>query len=169
MTLQRRGQMSTQEQTTTNQGAGRDESLVPKRMFETAQALPSVSRFVEAVKTVQMDTELRVTEWRTLFAPSNEALDAAPNDFWNELMKPENRERLRAILALHIVRGRQTLADLKNTATVKSISGEPVEVSVERSEARFGGARIVRADIPCTNGQIHIIDKLVVREYSYAG
>lgn len=161
--------MSTQEQTTVNQGTGRDESLVPKRLFETAEKLPSISRFVEALRATQMDNDLRLTEWRTLFAPSNEALDAAPNHFWNELMKPESRDRLRAILALHIVRGRQTLADLKNAATVKSISGEPIEVSVNRSEARFGDARITRADISCTNGQIHIIDKLVVREYSYAG
>jgi uncharacterized surface protein with fasciclin (FAS1) repeats len=161
--------MRTQEQTTINQGTGRDESLVPKRIFETAEALPTISRFVEGLRITQMDNDLLVPEWRTLFAPANEALEAAPNDFWNELMKPENAERLRAIVALHIIRGRQTLADLKNTATVKSISGEPVEVSVERGEARFGGARIVRADIACKNGEIHIIDKLVVREYSYAG
>jgi uncharacterized surface protein with fasciclin (FAS1) repeats len=161
--------MSTQEQTTINQGTGRDESLVPKRIFETAEALPTISRFVEAIRITQMDNDLRIAEWRTLFAPNNEALDAAPNDFWNELMKPENHEQLRAVVALHIVRGRQTLADLKNAATVKSMGGEPVEVSVERADARFGGARIVRADIACKNGQIHIIDKLVVREYSYAG
>jgi uncharacterized surface protein with fasciclin (FAS1) repeats len=161
--------MSYQEQTTTNQGTGRDESLVPKRMFETAETLPRISRFVEAIRAAQMENDLRLAEWRTLFAPTNEAVEAAPNDFWNELMKPENRERLRGVLALHIVRGRQTLADLKNTATVKSISGEPIEVSVDGAEARFHGARIVRADIACSNGQIQIIDALVVREYSYAG
>jgi uncharacterized surface protein with fasciclin (FAS1) repeats len=161
--------MSYQEQTPKNQGTGRDESLVPKRIFETAEALPAISGFVEAIRITQMDNDLLMAEWRTLFAPTNEALEAAPNGFWSELMKPENYERLRATVALHIVRGRQTLVDLKNIASVKSAEGEPVEVSVERGEARFGGARIVRADIACTNGQIHIIDKLVVREYSYAG
>ncbi len=161
--------MSTQEQTTVSQGTGRDESLVPKRLWETAEQLPSIRQFVEALRANQMDNDLRAPEWRTLFVPSDHALDAATNQFWDELKKPENRERLRSILALHIVRGRQTLADLKNAAIVKSISGEPIEVSVDRSEARFGNARIIRADIACTNGQIHIIDELVVREYSYAG
>ncbi len=161
--------MSSQDQTTANQGTGRKDSLAPKRIFDTAESLPAISRFVEALRQAQMDNDLLVAEWRTLFAPTNEALDAAPNGFWNELMKPENNERLRAIVALHIVRGRQTLADLKTTATVKSLGGEPVEVSVEGPEARFGGARIIRGDIACTNGQIHIIDKLVVREYAYAG
>jgi uncharacterized surface protein with fasciclin (FAS1) repeats len=161
--------MSSQDQTTVNQGTGRDESLVPKRIFHTAESIPSISRFVEALRLAQMDNDLLVAEWRTLFAPTNEALDAAPNNFWNELMKPENLERLRAIVALHVVRGRQTLVDLKTTATVKSLGGEPVEVSVDGAQAHFGGARIVRADIACTNGQIHIIDKLVVREYAYAG
>ena len=161
--------MSSQDQTTANLGTGRNDSLASRRIFETAESLPAISRFVEALRQAQMDNDLLMAEWRTLFAPTNEALDAAPNDFWNELMKPENSERLRAIVALHIVRGRQTLADLKTTATVKSLGGEPVEVSVEGPQARFGGARIIRADIACTNGQIHIIDKLVVREDAYAG
>ena len=116
-----------------------------------------------------MDNELLVAEWRTLFAPTNEALDAAPNNFWGELMKPENVERLRGIIALHIVRGRQTLADLKTTATVSLFQANPSRcLSIDR---RLVSAEpsIVRSDIACTNGQIHIIDKLVVREYSYAG
>ena len=119
-----------------------------------------------------MENELNQPGWRTLFAPTNEAVEATPNDFWNELMQPENADRLRAILALHIVRGRQMLIDLKTTATVKSLSGEPVEVSVEgpgEQLLRMAGPRIVRPDIACQNGQIHLIDKLVVREYSYAG
>lgn len=161
--------MSSQDQTTANQGFGRDGSLVPKRIFHTAESLPAISRFVEALRTAQMDNDLLVAEWRTLFAPTNEALDAAPNDFWNELMKPESLDRLRAIVALHVVRGRQTLVDLKTASTVKSLGGEPVEVSLAGSDARFGGARIIRADIACTNGQIHLIDKLVVREYAYSG
>lgn len=161
--------MSSQDQSTINLGTGRDESLVPKRMLQTAEALPQVSRFMEALRGVKMENELNLPGWRTLFAPTNEALDGAPNNFWNELMKPESEDRLRAILALHIVRGRQMLVDLKTTATVKSLGGEPVEVSVEGPEGFFGGARIVRPDIACQNGQIHLIDKLVVREYSYAG
>jgi uncharacterized surface protein with fasciclin (FAS1) repeats len=44
-----------------------------------------------------------------------------------------------------------------------------VDVSLKGPEGCFGDARIVRADIACTNGQIHLIDKLVVRDYSYAG
>ena len=82
-------------------------------------------------------------------------------------MKPENIERLRSTVALHIVRGRQMFVDLKTAATVKSLGGEPVEVSIAGAEGYFGGARILRSDIACTNGQLHTIDKLVVREYSY--
>jgi uncharacterized surface protein with fasciclin (FAS1) repeats len=161
--------MSSQDQSTINLGTGRNESLVPKRILQTVEGLPSISRFLEGVRATRLGNELNNPGWRTLFAPTNEALEAAPNDFWNELMKPESAERLRAIVALHIVRGRQMLVDLKTTATVKSLGGEPVEVSLEGPEGYFGGARIVRADIACLNGQLHLIDKLVVREYSYAG
>ena len=84
--------MSSQDQTTANQGTGRNDSLASRRIFETAESLPAISRFVEALRQAQMDNDLLMAEWRTLFAPTNEALDAAPNDFWNELMKPENNE-----------------------------------------------------------------------------
>ena len=160
--------MSSQDQSQMNLGTGRDESLAPKRILQTAGAMPALSRFMEAIRAARMENDLNQPGYRTLFAPTNEAIEAAPNDFLNELMKPENAERLRATLALHIVKGRQTLPDLKTTATVQSLNGEPVEVSVEGPEARFGDALITRADIPCTNGQIHLIDKLVVREYSYS-
>jgi uncharacterized surface protein with fasciclin (FAS1) repeats len=138
-------------------------------MLQTAERLPAISRFVEGLRAARMETELNLTGWRTLFAPTNEAVEAAPNNFWNELMKPQNAERLRAVVALHIVRGRQMLVDLKTAATVKSLGGETVGVSIDGPNGYFGDARIVRPDIACTNGQIHLIDKLVVREYSYAG
>jgi uncharacterized surface protein with fasciclin (FAS1) repeats len=160
--------MSSQDQTTIKEGTGRDESLVPKRMLQTAEGLPSISRFVEGLRAARLDNELNLTGWRTLFAPTNEALDADP-DVWTDLLKPDNVDRLRAIISLHIVLGRQMLVDLKTTPAVKSLGGEPVDVSLKGPEGCFGGARIVRADIACTNGQIHLIDKLVVRDYSYAG
>lgn len=78
-------------------------------------------------------------------------------------------ERLRAVVGLHIVHGRQTLADLHTTTTLKTPGGEPVTISVENGDVRFGGAHILRADIACRNGQLHTLDKLVIREYSYAG
>jgi len=161
--------VSSQDQTTTRQGTDRDESLLSKRIFETAKTIPSISRFVDALRLTQLDNDLLAPEYRTLFAPTNEALRAAPNDFWDELLTPENEDRLRSVVALHIVRGRQTLADLKTTATVKSIGGEPVKVSVDGAHAYFDISHIIRADIACTNGQIHLIDKLVTREYTYAG
>jgi uncharacterized surface protein with fasciclin (FAS1) repeats len=160
--------MSSQDQTTMGQGGGTDDSLTAKSILRTLEAIPDLSYFLNAIRTVGLERELIQPGYRTLFAPTNEALDAMPNDFYRELLKPENANRLRGILSLHIVQGRQTLADLNTTPTVRSLGGEPVEVSVEADEARFGGARILRADIPCTNGQLHIIDRLVVRDYSYS-
>jgi hypothetical protein len=50
-------------------GHRRDESLVPKRMLQTAEGLPSISRFVEGLRAARLDNELNLTGWRTLFAP----------------------------------------------------------------------------------------------------
>jgi len=139
--------MSAQDQTTAAQGTGLAENLKAGDILETARQIPEISDFLKAVQQAGMETELRAVSMRTLFAPVNSAFkitgsaaDAIPK---------------------YIVQGRQTEADLRTTKTVKSISGEPIPVEFRSEGSRFGGAKIVRRDIPCTNGMIQLIDGMV--------
>jgi uncharacterized surface protein with fasciclin (FAS1) repeats len=161
--------MSNQEQTTVSMGTGVDASLETATVFDTARQMTEISRFVEAIENVGLDAELRGPDLHTLFAPTNEALTSAPQNFWAELQKPEEKDRLTQVVSLHIVKGKQTEADLRTASTVKTLDGEPVEVEFRAEGSRYGGANIVRRDIACMNGTIHVIDKLVIREYPYMG
>jgi transforming growth factor-beta-induced protein len=76
----------------------------------------------------------------------------------------ESRNELENLVSRHIVRGRLTVADFKLSASLKSLNGLRVPVKSERGETRYGGARIIGADIPCTNGVLHLLDGLAQAE-----
>ena len=139
--------MSAQDRTTAAQGTGLAENLKAGDILETARQIPEISDFLKAVKEAGMETELRAVSMRTLFAPVNSGFEVtgSPAD----------------VISKHIVQGRQMEADLRTTRTVKSISGQPIPVEFRSEGSRFGGAKIIRRDISCTNGMIQLIDGTV--------
>lgn len=152
--------MSTQDQTTANQGTAIDESLRTDTIFRTAKRMPELSRFMEAIEAAGLKQELETEGFKTLFAPSNEALDANAG-MWQKLTGGEAK-RLASVAGNHIVLGGQTEADLRTATELRTISGKPLSVRYEADGARVGDAKIVRRDIACSNGQIQILDGLAV-------
>jgi uncharacterized surface protein with fasciclin (FAS1) repeats len=144
-------QMSTNDRTTVDMGTGVDESLRTADIIETASQMPEISRFLEAVRASGLEHDLRTPDFKTLFAPRNEALG-------RDL--PKDSAKLGEIVSRHIVIGRQTEADLRTTAKVRTLSGEEMPVEYRDDGALFGGARIVRRDVPCVNGHIQVIDRI---------
>jgi len=144
--------MSTNNRTTVNQGTGVDESLRAGDVFETLKQLPDLRRFLEAVERSGLATELREPNMRTLFAPVNAAFESQPGDLMAQ------REQLSEVVAHHIIQGRQTEADLRTTSVVRSIHGDELPVEFHSEGSLFGGARIIRHDIACRNGVIHLIE-----------
>jgi uncharacterized surface protein with fasciclin (FAS1) repeats len=139
--------MSAQDQTTAAQGTGLAENLKAGDILETARQIPEISDFLKAVQQAGMETELRAVSMRTLFAPVNSAFKITGS--------------AADAISKYIVQGRQTEADLRTTKAVKSMSGEAIPVEFRSEGSRFGGAKIVRRDIPCTNGMIQLIDGMV--------
>lgn len=152
--------MSSQDQTTVNQGTGVDESLRTDTIFQTAKRMPELSRFVEAIEAAGLKHELETEGFKTLFAPSNEALDAAAG-WWQKLTTSE-AQRLATVVGNHIAMGGQTEADLRTATELRTLSGQPLSVRYEPDGARVGDAKIVHRDISCLNGQIQILDGLAV-------
>ena len=146
--------MSTQDQTTVNQGTGTDDRLRTTNIFDTAAKLPEISRFVEAIRAAGLQGTVQTADFKTLFAPTNDALEAAGLD-------ASDSERLASVVGRHIVIGRQTSADLRLASSLRTVAGEPLKVHVENRLPQVGGANLVRMDVACVNGQIHIIDRLV--------
>jgi uncharacterized surface protein with fasciclin (FAS1) repeats len=101
----------------------------------------------------------------TLFAPSDEAFAALPEELRDKLLAPENREQLTAVLLHHAVPGEFPTARLLNASArhyaVDAIDGTLVEITTRRG-IDVAGAAIVKADIIATDGIIHIIDKVLI-------
>ena len=99
----------------------------------------------------------------TVFAPTDEAFAALPQEALQALMKPENKEILVKILTYHVVPGKVQSSDLKS-GEIQTVEGSPVTVTVDQSKVVVGqnNANVVQPDIEASNGVIHVIDKVLL-------
>ena len=97
----------------------------------------------------------------TVFAPNNAAFAKLPPGTLDNLLKPENKKQLAAILKNHVASGKIMAAGIKD-GPVKMLGGGKVEVAKENGRVGFGGAKVIQADIPASNGVIHVIDRVVM-------
>lgn len=98
----------------------------------------------------------------TVFAPTDEAFKALPKGTVETLLKPENKEKLREILALHAVSGKISAGDALNAKTAKALSGGELNFGIESGVFRVNGVTITTTDIQCDNGVIHVIDAVLL-------
>ena len=96
----------------------------------------------------------------TVFAPTDEAFAALPQGTLENLLKPENKDKLVKILTYHVVSGTVMSADLK-AGKVATVEGSPVTIQLGES-VTVNDARVVKADIKASNGVIHVIDKVIL-------
>lgn len=99
----------------------------------------------------------------TIFAPTDAAFAALPQDALQELLKPENKDILVKILTYHVVPGNVTSGDIKS-GEVKTVEGAPVNVQVDSAKAVTlnNEAKVVQPDLKASNGVIHAIDKVML-------
>ncbi|MDZ4794396.1 MAG: fasciclin domain-containing protein [Bacteroidota bacterium] len=97
----------------------------------------------------------------TVFAPTNEAFAKLPAGTVEELIKPENIEKLAAILTYHVVAGKALSSDLSDGQLIKTVNGQEVTVSIGDT-VKVDGAVVVTADLEASNGVIHVIDAVIM-------
>jgi uncharacterized surface protein with fasciclin (FAS1) repeats len=98
----------------------------------------------------------------TVFAPTDEAFAKLPKGTVETLLKPENKEKLKAILTYHVVPGKVMAKDVVGIKGAKSLNGQRIDVKVVDGKVMVGGAQVVATDVSCTNGVIHIIDSVIL-------
>jgi uncharacterized surface protein with fasciclin (FAS1) repeats len=98
----------------------------------------------------------------TVFAPTDEAFKRLPSGTVEELLKPENRERLRTLLTYHVVAGRVTAAQARTVRTAETVANLPIRVSEADGLLRINDATVRIADVPASNGLIHVIDRVLM-------
>ena len=131
-------------------------------IVDTAVAAGSFKTLVAAVTAAGLVDTLKGAGPFTVFAPSDEAFAKLPEGTVANLLKPENKAKLTAILTLHVMAGKVMAADVAGKKlSPASVQGEQLHVDGTNG-VTVNGAKVVTADIACTNGVIHVIDAVLL-------
>jgi uncharacterized surface protein with fasciclin (FAS1) repeats len=140
-------------------GAGHAEA---KDIVDTAVGAGSFNTLVAAVKAAGLVDTLKGPGPFTVFAPTDEAFAKLPAGTVGDLLKPENKDKLTGILTYHVVSGKVMAADVVNLDSAKTVQGGSLPVKVEGGAVSVGTAKVVKTDIECSNGVIHVIDTVLL-------
>jgi len=98
----------------------------------------------------------------TVFAPTDAAFEKLPAGTLEDLLKPENKAKLTAILTYHVVPGNVKAADVVKLTGAKTVNGQEVKIDVNGGTVTVDGAKVVTTDIAASNGTIHVIDTVIL-------
>lgn len=131
-------------------------------IVDTAVAAGSFNTLVAAVQAAGLEGTLRSEGPFTVFAPTDDAFAALPEGTVADLLKPENKDQLVAILTYHVVAGKVKAGDLAGQQLdVETVNG--ATVSVDGTDGVVvGGSNVVKADIKTSNGIIHVVDAVIL-------
>ncbi|MCA8915577.1 MAG: fasciclin domain-containing protein [Planctomycetes bacterium] len=134
----------------------------PADIVDTAVAAGDFDTLVAAVKAAELVETLKGEGPFTVFAPTDAAFADLPEGTLDELLKPENKEKLAGILTYHVVAGEVMADDVVNLTEATTVQGQKVQIEVKDGTVYIDGAKVVTTDIKCTNGVIHVIDKVIL-------
>jgi len=131
-------------------------------IVDTAASAEQFSTLVAAVKAAGLVETLKGDGPFTVFAPTDEAFAALPEGTVENLLKPENKEQLVAVLTYHVIPGKVLSSDIAGkTAQVETVQGSALTIDAT-SGVTVDNATVTTADIITSNGVIHVIDTVVL-------
>ncbi len=132
-----------------------------ENIVEIASGNKDFTTLVAAVVAAGLAETLSGAGPFTVFAPTNEAFAKLPAGTVEELIKPENKEKLASILTYHVVAGKALSSDLSDGQSIKTVNGQDVKVSVG-DRVKVEGAVVTVPDLEASNGVIHVIDSVIM-------
>ena len=130
-------------------------------VVDTAVGAPNFKTLVAAVKAAGLVDALKGDGPFTVFAPTDAAFAKLPKGTVESLLKPENKDKLVAILTYHVVPGKVKAADVVKVKSAKTVQGQIVKVDASNG-VKINDAKVEKADIECSNGVIHVIDTVLL-------
>lgn len=130
-------------------------------IVDTAAGAGQFKTLVAAVKAAGLVDTLKGPGPFTVFAPTDEAFAALPKGTLDDLLKPENKSKLAAILTYHVVPGKVMSTDLKDDMNAKTVQGSNVKIDLDGGP-KVNDAKVTKPDIAADNGVIHVIDKVIL-------
>jgi uncharacterized surface protein with fasciclin (FAS1) repeats len=98
----------------------------------------------------------------TVFAPTDDAFAKLPAGTLEDLLKPENKEKLKSILTYHVVSGKLKAAAVIKLKTIKTVNGQELKITVKDGTVMVDNAKVTKTNIMCSNGVIHVIDAVLM-------
>ena len=98
----------------------------------------------------------------TVFAPTDAAFAKLPAGTVEDLLKPENKAKLVAVLTYHVVPGNVSSGQVVKMTSAKTVQGGSVKIATKDGGVMIDGAKVVTADVMATNGVIHVIDSVLL-------
>ena len=133
-----------------------------KTIVENAVASEDFKTLVAAVKAADLVKTLSGEGPFTVFAPTDKAFAKLPKETLESLLKPENKKKLAGILTYHVVAGKVMAADVVKLKNAKTVQGKNVRILVKDGKVMLNKANVVKTDIVCKNGVIHVIDAVIL-------
>lgn len=141
--------------------AAKKEVVMPD-IVDTAVGAGSFTTLVTALKAAGLVDTLKGEGPFTVFAPTDAAFAKLPAGTVEDLLKPENKEKLTAILTYHVVAGKVLAKDVVNLTSAKTVNGKELTVNAGAEGVKVDNANVTKTDITTSNGVIHVIDTVVI-------
>ncbi|HEX5045002.1 MAG TPA: fasciclin domain-containing protein [Candidatus Polarisedimenticolaceae bacterium] len=131
-------------------------------IVDTAVANGSFNTLAAALEAAGLVDTLKGKGPFTVFAPTDAAFAKLPPGTVENLLKPENKDQLTAVLTYHVVPGKVESKEVVKLSQAKTVNGRSVEIRTSGGVVMVDDARVVTTDIACSNGVIHVIDTVIL-------
>jgi uncharacterized surface protein with fasciclin (FAS1) repeats len=133
-------------------------------IVDTAVAAGDFNTLAAALTAAGLVDTLKGAGPFTVFAPTDAAFAKLPAGTVENLLKPENREQLTAILTYHVVPGAVKAEQVVKLDEAVTVNGQAIDISLSGTTVMVDGATVTAADIVASNGVIHVIDSVILPE-----
>ena len=133
-----------------------------KDIVDTAVAAGTFNTLAKALQAAGLVDTLKGKGPFTVFAPTDAAFAKLPAGTLESLLKPENKQKLQRVLTYHVVPGKVMAADVVKLNQAKAVSGDTIAVAAKGGSVTVDAARVTQADVPASNGVIHVIDAVIL-------
>jgi len=130
-------------------------------VVEVAAGNPDFSTLVTAIKAADLAETLSGPGPFTVFAPTNAAFAKLPAGTVENLLKPENKDQLVAVLTYHVVAGKVLAADVAKLKTANTVNGKAITIDTSKG-VMVNNATVTATDIAASNGVVHVIDTVIL-------
>lgn len=133
-----------------------------KDIVDTAVDASDFNTLVAAVTAADLVETLKGEGPFTLFAPTDQAFSNLPEGTLEDLLAPENKDKLISVLTYHVVPGKVMAAEVVELTEAETVNGQTLSIQVQNGKVMVDAATVIKTDIECRNGVIHVIDAVLL-------